>query len=417
MRLRFAGWVALAALMPMAVAAQPAPGGPPAVGVVRVERKPIVESSEFVGRIQAIGRVDLVARVTAFLQEQLFTEGAEVKQGDLLYRLERAPFEADLQAKQATVAQQSALLNNANITLGRAQSLLNTPAGQRSTVDDAQAQQRSIAAQLSQAQAQLRTSQINLDYTEIRAPIDGKIGRTAVTVGNVVSPSSGALDTIVSQEPMYVAFPISVRSATDLATRYADKGGLNGMVVKVRLPDGSVYNQDGKLDFIAPSVVQNTDTLLMRAQIANPVRSGMQAGQPGARVLTDGEFVNVLVEGIEPVHLLVVPREAVLADQQGNYVFVVDAQNRAQQRRIQLGQSTPTQASVTSGLQEGEMVVTDGLQRVRPGQPVQPGPAAPGPTPPGSTGSGASAPGAAPPRASQPPGNQPGAPPPPPSRG
>lgn len=360
--------------------AQMGPGGPPAVGVVRAELKPIIQTNEFIGRVQSMDRVDLVARVTGFLDERLFTEGAEVKKGDLLYRMERPPFEADLMAKQATVAQQTALLLNANITLQRAQSLLNTPAGQRSTVDDAQAQQRSIAAQLMLAQAQLHSSQINLDYTEIRAPLDGKIGRNAVSVGNVVSPGSGALATIVSQDPMYITFPIAVRAAIDLDHRYADKGGLNAVVVKLRLPDGLAYAPEGKIDFVAPSVVQTTDTIQLRAQIANPVRPNMQAGQQGDRLLTDGEFVTVLLQGIQPVEVLAIPRAAVLSDQQGNYVFVVDDQNRAQQRRIQLGQSTPTVAAVASGLTAGEMVITDGLQRVRPGQPVQPGPASPGPS-------------------------------------
>jgi len=380
-------WIAAALLLrlavPTAAQAQPAPGAPPAVGVVRAESRPIVESSDYVGRIQAIQRVDLVARVTAFLQEFTFKEGAEVNQGDLLYKLERDPFIADLQAKQATVAQQAALLNNANITLNRAQQLQGSPAFQRSTVDDAQAQQRSIAAQLMQATAQLRASQINLDYTEIRAPISGKIGRTAVTIGNVVSPSSGALASIVSQDPMYVVFPISMRSAIELATRYADKGGLAAVVVRVQLPDGTMYGPEGKLDYVAPSVAQSTDTIQLRARIPNPVRDGLKAGDPGDRVLTDGEFVTVKLQGIEPIHVLAVPRAAILSDQQGNYVFVVDAQSRAQQRRIQLGQSTATLASITSGLTEGEMVITDGLQRVRPGQPVQAGPAAPGPSAPG----------------------------------
>ena len=196
----------------------------PAVGVVRVRKEPQIETSQFVGRVSAVDRVDIVARVTAFLEQRKFREGAEVQKGDLLYQLERGPFEADLAAKQALVAQQQALLRNATITLNRAQSLLNTPAGQRSTVDDALAQQASQAAQLLSATAQLRSSQINLDYTEIHAPVSGKIGRTNVTVGNVVSPNSGVLATIVSQDPMYVTFPISVRTALDLRDRYAAKG-------------------------------------------------------------------------------------------------------------------------------------------------------------------------------------------------
>ena len=170
-----------------------APGGPPAVGVVTVQPASITETSEFVGRVQAIQRVALTARVTAFLEQRLFVEGAEVHAGDLLYKLERGPFEADVANKEAAVADNSARLANATIQLNRAQTLLGTPAGQRSNVDDAVAAQRSQAAQLAGAQAALRQSRINLDYTEIRAPIDGQISRTAITPGNVVSPSTGPL--------------------------------------------------------------------------------------------------------------------------------------------------------------------------------------------------------------------------------
>ncbi len=137
-------------------AAQGGPPGPPAVGTAIVQPQAITETDEFVGRIQATNRVDLVARVTGFLTKRLFVEGAEVKPGDLLYQIEKPPFEADVQAKMAAVAQANANLQNASITLGRATSLLNTPAGQRSTVDDATASQRAQAAQLLAAQAQLQ---------------------------------------------------------------------------------------------------------------------------------------------------------------------------------------------------------------------------------------------------------------------
>ena len=197
--------------------AQAPGGGPPAVGVTTVKLQAITETDEFVGRVQATDRVDLVARVTGFLTKRLFTEGSEVKPGDLLYQIEKPPFEADVEAKTASVAQANAQLQNASITLGRATSLLNTPAGQRSTVDDATASQRSNAALLMAAQAQLRTSQINLGYTDIIAPISGKISQTNITIGNVVSPSTGSLATIVSQDPMYIIFPVSVHAAAGSA--------------------------------------------------------------------------------------------------------------------------------------------------------------------------------------------------------
>lgn len=380
LRLLAALLITLVLVAPHTVArAQPGPGGPPAVGVVRVEKKAITETSEFIGRIQAVDRVDLTARVTAFVHERLFTEGTEVQAGDLLYRLERGPFEAAVQQQAAAVADANARLNNANIQLGRAQALLNTPAGQRSVVDDARANQLSQAAQLMSAQAQLRQAQINLDYTEIRAPVGGKIGQTRFTIGNVVSPSSGPLNTIVSQDPMYIVFPIAMRALLEIENRYADRGGVNAIVVRLRLPDSRMYGQEGKIDYIEPTVSANTDTILIRAKISNPKWGPDRPGEVANRTLTDGEFVTVLVEGVEPVLALAVPRAAVLSDQQGNYVYVVDSQNHVQQRRVQLGQSTPDTAIVMSGITEGEMVVVDGIQRVRPGVQVTPGPASPGP--------------------------------------
>jgi membrane fusion protein (multidrug efflux system) len=358
------------------------PGGPPAVGVVRATREAVTETSEFIGRIQAVDRVALTARVTAFLDQRLFIEGTEVKEGDLLYRLEQPPFLAAVAQQEAAVADASSRLANANIQLARAQSLLNTPAGQRSTVDDAVAAQRSQAAQLAGAQAQLRIAQINLAYTEIHAPVSGKISRTNITVGNVVSPGVGPLTTIVSQDPMYVLFPIAVRAEIDLEKRYADKGGMSAVVIRIRLPDGSLFGQTGTIDYIEPSVQATTDTILMRGKIANPPLKPIEPGKPVDRPLIDGEFVTVLVEGIEPVEALGIPRAAVLSDQQGDYVYLVDSQNHVEQRRVQLGQSTASTAVIMAGLKEGDMVVLEGIQRVRPGIQVVPGPAAPTPAAP-----------------------------------
>jgi membrane fusion protein (multidrug efflux system) len=361
--------VALAA--PMAVAQQPAPR-PPAVGVTKVARQPMTPSSEFVGRIEAVERVALVARVTAFMDKRLFTEGTEVKKGDLLYRLEQPPFQADLQAKQSLVAQYNAQLQNAAITLTRQRTLLSSPAGQQSAVDLAQANQGALQAQVLGAQAQLRQSQINLDYTEIHAPIDGKIGRTAVTPGNVVSPSSGVLTTIVSQDPMYVVFPVPARTALDLRERYG--AALQGAILKVRMSNGQVYGRVGKLDFFDNTVSGNTDTITLRGVMPNPELAS-KPGEAPARGLIDGELITAVIEDSAPVEVMTIPRAAVLSDQAGDYVYVVDAQDKVQQQRIKLGQSQPTVAVVASGLSEGDTVVLEGIQRIRPGMVVSPGPA------------------------------------------
>ena len=360
--------------------AQPGPGGPPAVGVVQVKETAITESSEFVGRIEAEKRVNLVARVVGFLDKRNFIEGADVHAGDLLYVIEQAQYQAQVGQQQAAVASANALLVNNTQTLERAQALIHTPAGQQSLVDSALAQQRNAAAQLASAQAQLRLAQINLDYTQIKAPIDGKISRTAVNVGNVVGPTTGTLATIVSQDPMYVVFPVSVRAAIDLRDRYADKGGFSALVIRLRLPNGDAYDQVGHLDYVDPTVAQGTDTILVRGAIPNPLRSGSKPGTPGDRDLADGEFVTVLLQGVQPVQAVAIPRAAVLSDQQGSYVWVVGTGNKVEQRRIQLGQSTPGEAVISAGLKAGETVIVDGVQRARPGIVVNPGPASPQPS-------------------------------------
>ena len=344
---------AIAVGTPSAARAQPAPSGPPAVGVVEAIKRPITETSEFLGRIEAVNRVNVVARVTAFLEKRLFDEGAEIKAGDQLYRLERGPFEADLASKQAQVAQLQATLENAKLTTDRARTLLGGPAGQQSTYDAAIANQRSLEAQVQSAQAQVQSSQINLDYTDIRSPIDGKIGRTAVTEGNVVSPGSGVLTTIVSQDPMYVVFPVSVRAGLELRDRYGPRGGLEAVLIRLRLPDGRMYGQSGKLNFVDNTIAQNTDTITVRGEIANPILHPASTEGVTVHELTDGEFVTVLLEGVQPVEVVAIPRSAVLSDQQGDYVFTVGADNKAEQRRIQLGQSTTTVAAVTNGLARG----------------------------------------------------------------
>ncbi len=305
---RTVGGLALAAVVlgaPDGARAQQA-AGPPAVGVIEAVKRPITESNEFLGRIEASNRVNVVARVTAFLEKRSFVEGAEVKTGDLLYQLERGPFEADLEAKQAQVAQLQATLVNAKLTTERARTLLGGPAGQQSTYDAAIANQQSLEAQVKAAEAQVDLSKINLDYTEIHSPIDGKIGRTSVTEGNVVSPSSGVLTTIVSQDPMYVTFPVSVREALSLLQHYASRGGFKAVVIRIRLPDGRLYGQVGQLNFINNTIAQNTDTITLRGTIPNPPRSDQSANEGATRELTDNEFVTVMLEGVEPVEVLAI---------------------------------------------------------------------------------------------------------------
>ncbi len=379
----------------MPARAQMGPPGPPTVGVVAAQARAVTESQEFTGRIQAAQRVEVVARITAFIAERLFTEGGEVAAGDMLFRLDRASFQAEVAAREAAVAQAGALARNATTTLNRARALIGSGAGRASSVDDAVAQQASLAAQLQAAEAQLQIARINLGYTEIRAPIAGRVGRAALSAGNVVTPGSGPMVAIVSQDPMYVTFPVSVRAALELRNRYADRGGFAALRVRLRLPDGRIYGQAGTLDYADPSVAPNTDSLTLRATIPNPPRPGAQPGEPGARELLDGAFVTVFLEGVAPVQALAIPRASVLSDQQGSYVFVIDGEKKVQQRRVTLAASPPGLAVIAGGLQAGENVAADGLQRLRPGMVVNPVPAG---APPGAPSGGppAGAPAAAP---------------------
>ncbi len=359
--------------------AQGKPGGPPSVGVMRAEMKPITESTEFIGRIEAIGKVSIVARVTAFMEKVDFVDGAEVKKGDLLYELERPPFQADLNAKKAVADQFQAQLTNAKISEERASALLKTNAGAQATLDAATAAEKAFAAQLLGANASVQTAQINLDYTRILAPIDGKLGRTRITPGNVVSGSSGTLVTLVSQDPMYVSFPVAERTLLQLRDKYAGNGGFNAVTIKVRLPNGKIYGHAGKLNFVDNTVATGTDTILLRGNIPNPVLD-IPTSTGRIRELADNEFVTVLLEGVKPVEVLAIPRSAVLLDQSGEYVYVVGADNKAQRRDVKLGTSTPAVAAVTSGLKAGELIVTEGVQRVKNGAAVTPQLPTPPPT-------------------------------------
>lgn len=359
--------------------AQFGPQGPPAVGVAPAERRPVTESAEFVGRIEAVNRVDIRARVTGFLEQRLFQEGSEVEEGAPLYRLEHPPFEAQLAQARASLASANATLENARVALARARELRASGAGTQAALDTAQAAERTANAAVLGAQAQVRVAEINLAYTDVAAPIAGKIGRSVLAPGNVVSPTlTEPLATIVSQDPMRVAFNVSQRQVQELRTRYEGRGGLDATRVRIRLVDGSLYGQSGRIEFLDTQVDRNTDTLLVRASMPNP-RHQVQGQAVDSRELVDGQFVTVLLEGIEPVLSVVVPRAAVLQDQGGFYVFIVGENNAATRRNIRLGRTVDGIAVVEDGLQGGESVIVEGIQRVRPGAPVNPGPASAAP--------------------------------------
>ncbi len=344
----------------------------PAVGVMQAHRAPVIETSEYVGRIQAVDSVALIARVTGYLEQRLFVEGSEVTKGQLLYVIEQPPYQAQVEADQGTLQQAQAQIAYAQVQLERQQRLLHTPAGQQSNVDQTLSTARSGAGAVLTAAANLKTAQINLDYTEIRSPVDGRITATAVNPGNVVGPTSGTLATIETQDPMYVVFPISERDLFSLERKYDKTGGLASLQIKLKLNTGPLYDATAKLDYVAPVVANTTDTVTLRATIANPKRRNGAPGT-GDRQLVSGEFVTVQLNAPQPLELLTIPQSAVLSDQQGSYVFTVGADDIAHRVNIHTGEQTGRDVAVLSGLPDDTNVIVDGIQRVHDGGKVAPG--------------------------------------------
>ena len=353
-----AGMVGLSILAVPAVGQSAAP--PPSVSVTPVVTRKVTETGEFVGRVTAINKVDVVARVPGFIEERTFTEGQAVKTGDLLFRIEQATYKAAVEQQQANLAKAKAAEVNASLQLERGKELVRTNNIPISTLDQRAADEATAKANVLEAQALLDQAEINLGYTEVRSPIDGKIGIAYFTVGNLVGPSSGKLATIVSQDPIYVIFQASERDVLNYKRRVAESADKNPHVtVHLRLPNGADYPHAGLTNLLDVQVDPNTDTVAVRAQFPNP--EGL--------LIPDG-IVGVTVERGAPRSALVVPQSAVQLDQAGHYVLLVDSAKKVELRRVTTGVEQGRDVVVTEGLKEGELVIVEGIQKVHPGQVV-----------------------------------------------
>lgn len=339
-----------------ALAQQPAPTAVP-VGTVMAEKRAITQSADFVGRIEAVNRVDIRARVTGYLEDVLFKDGSSVAEGAPLFRIERGPFEAAVEQAQGALERAQGTLQNATVQRQRAEELLKTNAGSVAIRDQRVAEEKGAQGDVTTAEANLKTAQINLGYTEIKAPIAGRIGRTKVTKGNVVSPDSGVLAQIVSDDPMYVTFPVSQREFLALKTNRLPADG-SAPLVTLKFSDGSTYDQKGRVDFVDVSVERATDTVLVRATLPNPT---------GA--LLDGTLVRVAVQADKSEEKVLVPQSALIADQQGSYVFAVE-DGKAVVKRVKVGVQAGSYVAIDQGLSGNEQIVIQGLQNLRPGIPV-----------------------------------------------
>ena len=316
--------------------------------MVPATRKNITPSATFTGRIEAIDRVDLRARVEGYLESRQFTEGGEVKQGQLLFTIEKDTYAAAVAQAKATVNRAEASLKLAKIELDRQDELVRKQVASQQKLDEARAKFGESQADLQRQQAALERAQIDLKYTEMYSPIAGQIGRSKFTIGNYITPESGTLATVVSRDPMYVTFPVRQRELLSLRQR-AKEAGIDASAVKVRLrlADGSLYGQYGTINFVDIQVSAETDTVIVRAQVANPDRT-----------LIDGQLITAVVENSVPKSALVVPQQALQFDQTGYFVLIVDSENKVKVRPVGIAPAPEGQVEITTGLQEGDRVIT-----------------------------------------------------------
>ena len=348
---------------------QPIPAAsapPPAVTVVKVTAAEIKPTTTFTGRIEARNKVDLRARVDGFLEKRLFTEGADVAESELLFAIEKGLYQAAVDQAKAALETAESTLKLADLDVDRQTQLFQRNVTAQATLDQATAKQGEARGNMLAQKAALEKAELQLSYTDIKSPIPGRIGRASVSVGNFVSPSNGALATVVSQDPIYASFPVTQREM--LAVRKQQAASKAGeYVIYVQLADGSRYPGAGKIDFLDNTVNQGTDTVQVRALFANP-----------DRVLVDGQLVTVVAEEGKGESALVVPQQALQVDQTGPYVLVVDKDNKIQIRRVETDVARGVNIVIRKGLAADELIVTEGIQRVRPGQVVAPTEARPG---------------------------------------
>ena len=329
----------------------------PSVTVQEVETKNVIRSFEAPGRVVSKYRVDVMARISGYLLKSYFKEGDTVKAGQTLFLIEPTEYSNASNVAAANVKNLKAQLVYAEKQLARAAELVKKDYIAKAQYDQILSQRDALRAQLASAQASLNDANRNLGYTRVKSPVNGKVGIINVTVGNYVSPTSGALTTINSTNPIYVTFPIE--SADFQALAVADKSNNKNRKVELIMNGGVKYAKLGVQDFQDNKVDQTTGTVTMRATFDNANNE-----------LIHGEFVTVKLYSNNPVEVPVAPITAVLENQAGKYVYKLDEKNLPQLVYVKTGEQNGDNWIIKEGLQKGDRIVTEGLQKVIPGKPV-----------------------------------------------
>ena len=344
------------------------PGAAPAakVGVVTIQPQRVELTAELAGRTVAYQNAEVRPQVTGIVKARAFTEGSDVKAGQLLYQIDPASYEAALDSARASLAKAEANATSAKLKAGRYDELAGIDAVSKQLRDDTQAALKQAQADVAAATAAVRAAQIDLDRTRVAAPIAGRIGRSAVTPGALVTANqAGAMATLQQLDPIYVDLTQTsaelLRLQRDLAEGRLQRDAAGQARVKLVLEDGTTYAQEGKLQFSELQVDPASGSVTLRAKFPNPKRQ-----------LLPGMYVRAQVQSGVQAEALLAPQAAVSRDAKGNATaFVVDKDGRAEARQLQTGPVINGQWLVTSGLKAGDHLIVDGLQRLRPGAPVQ----------------------------------------------
>lgn len=352
-----------------AQANQSAPGLP--VGVITAEPSQVGVVTELPGRVDASRVAEVRARVAGIVQKRIFTEGSDVKAGQLLYTIDAAPYEAAMQNAQAALARAEANALQASSQLERYRPLVEANAISKQDFVNAEAAQKQAQAEVAAAKASVRTAQINLGYARVTAPISGRIGQALVTEGALVGQGTATPLAVIQQiDPVYVNFTQPAADAFRLRKAMSDgqfsSAGKEANQVEVLLDDGTRYELPGKLLFSDISVDPTTGQVTLRAEIPNP-----------KGLLLPGLYVRIRMEAAVANNAIALPQQAVTRTQQGNTVTVVDKDGQLSTRNVQITMAKDNQWIVQEGIQPGEQVVVDGLQKLQlmpPGTPVKPVP-------------------------------------------